>query len=547
MKWPPNYVNVYAFRQRQLTKMRADKKLIAGAKAYYAGGKYSEFISHWCDTYDPRNAGTSTLARMPFVLFPRQQQLIEFFYAHLCAEENGLVEKCRDMGATWCAVGFSVCLWLFLPGASVGWGSRKEQLVDRIGDMDSIFEKIRFMIDGLPRELLPFGFDSNVHATYMRLVNPENGAAITGESGDNIGRGGRKLIYFKDESAHYEHAEKIEAALTDNTRCQIDMSSVNGLGNVFHKRREAGVEWEPGKPAIRGKTGVFVMDWRDHPGKTQEWYDERKSKASAEGLLHLFAQEVDRNYSASITGTIIKLEWVKSAVDAHVKLGLDDSGLWTAALDVADEGGDTNAFSIRKGVVLKKVSEWGEGDTGFSARQSINMCRGLGPIELNYDCVGVGAGVKTEANRLIQDGLMPDGVRLVPWSGGAEVKDKDDRLIPGDEQSPKNGDFFGNFKAQAWWNIARKLETTWRAINEPGFTWHPDQIVSFSSDISPLIMRKIEKELCQVTKSLNTRMKLIINKAPANNKSPNIADSIVMVYFPVPFDEIPMPVFSSYG
>jgi hypothetical protein len=52
------------------------------------------------------------------------------------------------------------------------------------------------------------------------------------EAGDNIGRGGRTLVYFKDESAHYEHPDLIEAALGDNTNVQIDISSVNGLGKL---------------------------------------------------------------------------------------------------------------------------------------------------------------------------------------------------------------------------------------------------------------------------------------------------------------------------
>jgi hypothetical protein len=60
-------------------------------------------------------------------------------------------------------------------------------------------------------------------------------STATGEAGDNIGRGGRTLGYFKDESAHYEHRDLIEAALGDNTNVQIDISSVNGLGNVFHR------------------------------------------------------------------------------------------------------------------------------------------------------------------------------------------------------------------------------------------------------------------------------------------------------------------------
>src|SRR6476620_1402069 len=113
---------------------------------------------------------------------------------------------------------------------------------------------------------------------FMRIF-AASGESITGESGDDIGRGGRTLIYFKDESAHYEHPESIEAALGDTTRVQIDISSVNGLGNVFHRKREAGVEWSPGYGVQKGKTNVFIKDWSDHPDKTQAWYREREARA----------------------------------------------------------------------------------------------------------------------------------------------------------------------------------------------------------------------------------------------------------------------------
>ncbi|MDT9693866.1 hypothetical protein Q5762_37205, partial [Streptomyces sp. P9(2023)] len=76
----------------------------------------------------------------------------------------------------------------------------------------------------------PKGLKPKDHLTFMKCINLENGSTITGESGDNIGRGGRKSMYFKDESAHYERPEKIEAALGDNTNVQVDISSVNGLG-----------------------------------------------------------------------------------------------------------------------------------------------------------------------------------------------------------------------------------------------------------------------------------------------------------------------------
>jgi hypothetical protein len=111
---------------------------------------------------------------------------------------------------------------------------------------------MRILIRNLPREFLPQGFDEQEHMAQMRIVNPQSGSTITGDIGDNIGRGGRSLIYFKDESAHYVHAEMIEAALSGNARVQIDISSVHGLGTVFDRKIEAGVYWTPGKCQYRG-------------------------------------------------------------------------------------------------------------------------------------------------------------------------------------------------------------------------------------------------------------------------------------------------------
>jgi phage terminase large subunit len=422
----------------------------------------------------------------------------------------------------------------FWPGAAVGWGSRKEQLVDKIGDPDSIFEKMRIIVRHLPRFMLPTGFNEGDHMPFMKIVNPETGATITGEAGDNIGRGGRKLIYFKDESAHYERPEKIEAALADNTNCQIDISSVNGLGNVFHRRREAGQEWRPGADLVRNRVNVFVMDWRDHPAKDQAWYDERRAKAEADGLLHVFAQEVDRDYSASVEGVIIPAAWVTSAIDAHVKLGFDDSGGWGGALDVADEGGDLHARASRKGPVLKAVEDWGEGDVGKATRLSIERFeedRHGQEMDVQYDSVGVGAGVKSEANRLAEEGDMPKGLAFVAWCAGAAPLDPDERVIPGDVNSPLNKDFYKNLKAQGWWELRRRFERTHKAVTE-GERYDPATLISLPSELPNL--QKLRKELSQATRGRTASLKMIVNKTPEGTRSPNMADAVVMVFWPLP-------------
>jgi phage terminase large subunit len=527
--WPPDYVAELAQRQHRVRRIRADPVLRFGMAERYRDDPVA-WINHWCFTYDPRVAGTDLPTTMPFVLFRRQVEAVEFLHALVMGQQNGLFEKSRDMGLTWIACAYSVFLWLYWPGAAVGWGSRKEQLVDKIGDPDSIFEKMRILIRHLPKFMLPARFSESDDMPFMKIVNRVTGATITGEAGDNIGRGGRKLIYFKDESAHYERPEKIEAALADNTNCQIDISSVNGLGNVFHRRREAGTEWKAGHELARDRVNVFVMDWRDHPAKDQRWYDERKAKAAADGLLHVFAQEVDRDYSASVEGVIIPAAWVTSAIDAHVKLGFEDDGGWGAALDVADEGGDLHALAARKGSVLREVEDWGEGDVGVATRRAIGKLTGR-QCDVQYDSVGVGAGVKSEANRLTEEGLMPKGLYFVPWSAGAAVLKPDERVIPGDDESPLNKDFYKNLKAQAWWELRRRFERTHKAVTESE-RHDPATMISLPSNLPNL--QKLRKELSQATSGKTSALKMVVNKTPDGTRSPNMADAVVMAFWPLP-------------
>lgn len=538
-QWPPDYVKLFAWRQRQLLAFRKSPELLRGAKEFYRTHPV-EFICDWVDTYDPRNAGKEgKLTRMPLQLFERQKDLVRFLHACLEGEANGLIEKCRDAGATWVCVAFTVWLWIFWPGVAVGWGSRKEQLVDKIGVMDSIFEKIRMVIRGLPREFMPASFNEKDDMTYMRIINRDTDAAIIGEAGDNIGRGGRTRIYFKDESAWYERPELIEAALGDNTRVQIDISSVHGIGNVFHRKRESGVDWANGAPVVKDRTNIFVFDWSDHPEKTMEWYKARRANAEEQGLLHVFAQEVDRDYASSVEGVIIKPEWVRAAIDAHLILDIEDDGGWTSGLDVADGGMDKSALAQRKGIVLKAVEAWGEVDTGKTARRALGSLLHRSGA-LMYDCVGVGAGVKAEFNRLAESDIetehkmIPKGLRINDWNAGATVLFPDEHLIRGDKRTPINKDYFLNLKAQAWWQLARRFQRTYQAVVE-GVAHNEDELISLdSSSIDKQTLQLLVKELSQATSDLSTgKLKWMVNKTPEGTRSPNMADAVVMAFWPV--------------
>lgn len=541
-QWPPNYRGVMVWRMEMLHRLRNDPALLDAAKAYYSS-RSVEFILDWCDTYDPRKSGSKWV---PFIFFPKQVEFVQFLAELRNTGENGLVEKCRDVGATWGASAYSVHCWLFRAEDAIGWGSRKEDLVDKLGDPSSIFEKLRLIVNRLPDIWRPKGLDPKKHMTFMKMLNPENGSVIIGETGDNIGRGGRTGIYFKDESAHYERPEKIEAALGDNTNVQVDISSVNGLGNVFHRRREAGEIWQPGKDIAAGVTRIFIFDWRDHPEKSDEWYDARKSKYMREGMAHIFAQEVDRDYSAAIANTIIPMEYINAAVDAHLKMkwcdpfGQIQTGLtpeqigqsWGFGLDVADDGADRNALTGRQGIVWRMADEWGERDPGVTTRRTVVRAKAVrGRVAVQYDCIGIGASVKSEFNRLVDEKEVdPELVNLVPWNAGAAVLNPAFRIVPDDDTSPLNGDSYGNLKAQAWWALYSRFYKTYQNVTN-GTIYPVDEMISLDSAMP--LLAQIKKELAQPTSSPGGRLKQIVDKKPNGTRSPNIADAGVMMYFPL--------------
>lgn len=526
-QWPPSYFKIFSNRYRVLLAVKKDPSYAIGAKAYYED-KPIEFINDWVSTYDPRNAGKDIPTTLPFILFDKQKEFVDFLLECLDQQRDGLVEKARDMGATWICCAFSVWLWLFRPGVSVGWGSRKEMLVDRLGDPDSIFEKMRMIIRGLPKFFLPEGFDIKVHSAFMKIINPENGATIKGESGDNIGRGGRSTIYFKDESAHYIRPKKIEASLLANTDCQIDISSVNGTATIFHQKRLSGIIWSKG--ILTDKLFLFILDWRDHPNKTQEWYNKKKKLAEVAGMLHLFAQEVDRDAAAAIQGVVIPSLWVNAAIDAHVKLGFDDTGKTISALDVADEGVDYHALAIRKGAILKFLEEWNDGDTGVAADKAVSISKIYKSTSLQYDCIGVGAGVKAETNRLQREGLLPKYLKVEKWNAAANPENENQNLIKGDPESPLIKDYYANLKAQAWWELRLRFERTYYAVTF-GKKYDSSELISIPSDLPK--RHELVSQLSQPTNKYDGSGRILINKKGEGTKSPDLADAVKMVFWPI--------------
>lgn len=502
-----------------LNRLREDPGLLVACHAHYAAHP-ADFIDDWGTTVDPRLPEQGLPSTVPFKLFPRQRQMIEWIMARYAASEPGVLPKSRDVGASWVTMALACTLCLFRPGLHIAFGSRKEEYVDRLGAPKALFPRGRLLLENLPREFL--GGWAPVNAPHMRIQFPGTGSVITGEAGDNIGRGDRASIYFVDEAAFLERPGLIESSLSATTNCRIDLSSANGMDNPFAEKVHA---WPPER--------VFTFGWRDDPRKDDAWYQRQVDRLPP----HVVAQEIDLSFTASKVGIVIPGEWVQSAIGAAAKLGITVSGARLASLDVADEGVDLNAFAGRYGIELQALEAWsGAGsDIAATTGRAFVECDDFGTTSLAYDADGLGAGVRGDA-RGLNEHRAGRPITVSPWRGSGEVSDPEGPIeavhnAQRDRDQRTNRDMFANAKAQAWHTLRIRFERTHRAVTK-GEAFNPDELISIAPDLEQL--GKLTMELSQPTWRTNTAGKLLVDKAPDGSRSPNLADSVMMLYAPTP-------------
>lgn len=516
----PDYTQVFEWRMERLQRLRQNPGMLPAMKAFYRDNP-AQFIIDWGMTVDPRNVERGLPARIPFLLFPKQEEWIQWFVEHWRTSKPGITEKTRDMGMSWLTVGMAASLCLFNRGIIAGFGSRKEEYVDKIGSPKSLFDKARNFIGLLPVEFRG-GWNPKAHAPHMRILFPENDSAMTGEAGDGIGRGDRTSFYIVDESAFLERPYLVDASLSATTNCRQDISTPNGMANSFAERRHS------------GKVDVFTFHWRDDPRKDDAWYKKQCEELDAVTV----AQEIDINYSASVEGVLIPSTWVQAAVDAHIKLGIQPTGQRMGALDVADEGKDTNAFTSRHGFLLEDIEEWsGKGDDIFgTVQRAFSICDQRRLEMYRFDSDGLGAGARGDA-RVINEQRKERRERQItatPYRGSGSPANPEDEAVPGEygQQGRLNKDFFANAKAQGWWRLRTLFRNTWRAVEEK-MPFSPDEIISISGSMP--LKNKLIVELSQPTYSVNGVGKIVVDKKPDGTKSPNLADSVMIAYAPMEF------------
>lgn len=228
------------------------------------------FFNTFCWTFDPR---ITECPALPFVTFRFQDDAI----ATLCdaiGKEDCLIEKSRDMGASWLSLGLFTWRWLFFEMQTFMLVSRNEDYVDKSGDPKSLFWKIDFLLDSrrMPSWLLR-GYSQKKHRKRLHIFHPQTRSVIDGESttGD-VARGDRRTAIFMDEYAAFDVDAGYRAlnSTQSATDSRIYNSTPQGEGNAFSDQ------------AKNESVLKLRLHWSQHPRKRRGLYT-----SNEEGVLQI--------------------------------------------------------------------------------------------------------------------------------------------------------------------------------------------------------------------------------------------------------------------
>lgn len=245
------------------------------------------FFNMFLWTYNPR----LDKPHVPFITYPYQDDFIKQIIE---AVETGIdvrVEKSRDMGLSWTMLWIFLRWFLFKERSVLLW-SYKEDYVDAQGNMDSAFERLRYMIKRLPKQLKP----KDMLSKYMNISAPWCWE-ISGDVWVNFWTWGRRKVVFMDEFALRPRDETALQKTKDVTECRIFWGTPNWTSNVYGKVMT-------NHKAYRHLLNKKIrLPWRLHPLKTNVWYEFQKMTRTATDL----AQEVDISYETSVVNAVYPL------------------------------------------------------------------------------------------------------------------------------------------------------------------------------------------------------------------------------------------------
>lgn len=392
-----DYTRIMENRRANLEMLAAHPGATQALLRYYGEGRWAEFISDWCMTFDPREIDPSIRYR-PFILYKRQIEYVDWVYQRYINRERGLCKKFRGAGASWLDAAISVVMWLTQADSVITLGSQKSEKVDNgDGDPDSLFWKVRKTIDTLPAFFVPEGWRPK--SKTMLVYNPDTGSSIRGEIGDQIGRGGRASMVFADEFAELEHPQRVESALSETADCVLYVSTIPETGYVGSKFHELETQLPDEKK--------FIFEWTqderkrlepDKEPEEEEWYIKKREEVSRA----VFDAQYLLVNTSTTTNAYIPAGLIHAAnTRSRMSIYQTDDTPWSIGVDASGMGADKSIIWRRRGrinmplgvrTVLSKLDEV---QLAMAIKDIAKECLAVAPIALigiEKDGAGAGAG-----------------------------------------------------------------------------------------------------------------------------------------------------------
>jgi hypothetical protein len=494
---------------------------VAALKRHYRNGHIGNLIDDFGMTQNPKLANTGGSVLIPFRLWPRQWELIDWCWKHFREGTPAVCAKAREVGASWCAMAFAASLCVLFKNLVVGVVASTEDKLDSTKDPSPTLPKAREFLAHLPVELCAGYDDTLATASYLKVVFPETKSLIRGWTGTTSqGRGARASLVIVDEAHFFENAHALDASLSAVCEARLDFSSANGTQGTFHQK------------VMSGNFDTFYFRINDDPRHGPEWQAAKKLVTDP----IVWASEYEINFTASVESQLIEWKWVEAAIGLREFLeqrdGFKNTGGSRAALDVSDQGRDKNCFVVMDGIELSYLELWsGAGsDQHETCSRAFQLCDEHKARDLIYDASSPGAGI-AGASRILnagRQGRNGQTISLSKFIGGGTNFPRPESIALGTDR--KCIDFFANLKAYAYWTLRQRFIETNKARN--GEKYSKSLIISIRHDLPHLTL--LQNELAQIQRGISHTDKLVIDKAPARPgqpraKSPNAADALAML------------------
>lgn len=446
----------HCIRERLTLIQRADEDLrLRAAIIERASRDVKWFCNTWITTYNPRAKPHSLL---PFVLFPEQEAMLDWIEDCYKNNQWGAVVKCRYTGASYITTMWMLHKIMFANDFTGTLASNKADSVDKTNSSKSLFYKIIDMYKRLPVWFKTFSMEKA--KTRMLIYNNLRNSAIIGESGSEIGRGGRSSAALVDEAAFVEADDSMIAALSENTDCAIFVSTPNGVANQFFRLANA------------SEVNVFYYRWQADPRRSVEWRLKQDNKLGS-GIAK---QELDCDFYADTGESFINPVWIESCIEAHLTIeGMEGHFDCQAGLDLAGSGANDSILAIRDGSIIQPLIKINQDNVTMVTLEADRILSNEiepKPNVLCFDGDGIGSDVR---GVILNMEHFPD-YSLIEFRGG---KAPSDRYWDTHDQISK--DFLYNRRVEAWYILRYRIKCTYEHVNN--IQTHPvENLISLPKD-----------------------------------------------------------------